>query len=37
MHYDGNRGASINLLIVKLLHSDVIIRDFFSLTFWTTM
>ena len=33
MHYDGNRGASIILLIVNLLHSDVIIRDFFSAYF----
>lgn len=37
MHYDVNRGASIILLIVNLLHSDVIIRDFFLLNFWTTM
>lgn len=37
MHYDGNRGASINLLKVNLLQEDVIIRDFFLLVFWTTM
>ena len=33
MHYDGNRGASINLLKVNLLQEDVIIRYFFSAYF----
>ena len=37
MHYDGNCGAFIFLLIVSDLQWDVRIREFFMLIFWTTM
>ena len=37
MHYDGNCGAFIFLLIVNDLWQNVRIRDFFMLIFWTTM
>ena len=35
MHYDGNCGAFIFLLIVNNLWHNVRIRDFFVLIFWT--